>query len=310
MSINILYAGNPSRWSIYQAELRASLAEAGVTATLSCDLPAAEVDYIVYAPNGPLQDFSPFTRAKAVLGLWAGAEKVIANQTLTQPYTRMVDRGLSEGMTEWVVGHVLRHHLGMDADITRTKPSWGRAAPPLARDRRVGILGLGVLGTACAQALAALNFQVMGWSRRAKEIEGICCHHADAGLQDVLAQSEILVLLLPDTSATENLLNGERLAALPRGAVIINPGRGPLIDDQALLAALDEGHIAHATLDVFRVEPLPDDHPYWAHPRVTVTPHIASDTRPVSAARVVVENIRRSEAGEPLLHLVDRKAGY
>jgi glyoxylate/hydroxypyruvate reductase A len=118
------------------------------------------------------------------------------------------------------------------------------------------------------------------------------------------------VTLLPLTPETENLLDAARLALPARGAALINPGRGPLIDDDALLAALDTGRIGHATLDVFRTEPLPRDHPYWAHPRVTVTPHVASATRPATAAQVIVENIRRAEAGEPLLHLVDRARGY
>ncbi len=120
----------------------------------------------------------------------------------------------------------------------------------------------------------------------------------------------MVITLLPKTADTENLLNAERLGWLAKGAFIINPGRGPLIDDQALLAALDTGQIGHATLDVFRIEPLPADHPFWAHPHVTVTPHIAADTRPDSAARVVAENVRRGEMGEPFLHLVDRSRGY
>ena len=126
----------------------------------------------------------------------------------------------------------------------------------------------------------------------------------------MLARAEIVVLLMPLTPDTTNVLNARRLALLPQGAVIINPGRGPLIDDDALLAALDSGAIGHATLDVFRVEPLPPEHRYWAHPRVTVTPHIAADTRVTSACKVLVENIRRGEAGEPFLYLVDRVRGY
>ena len=125
-----------------------------------------------------------------------------------------------------------------------------------------------------------------------------------------LSGAQMLVLLLPRTPETENLLDARRLAWLPRGAVVINPGRGHLIDDAALLAALDAGALAHATLDVFRVEPLPAGHPYWAHPKVTVTPHIAAETRAGSASRVVAENVRRLVAGAPLLHLVDRVRGY
>lgn len=310
MSLKILYAGNADQWEVYKREITQALDEIGLDAELSTEIAHADADYLVYDPTGPVQDFSGFTRAKAVLGLWAGVERIVYNPTLSLPYARMVDSGLTEGMTEWVVGHVLRHHLEMDQDIHRTEPQWGRLAPPLARNRRVGILGLGELGGVAARALAALNFSVTGWSRGPKEIEGVTCAHGEVGLEEVLRNSDILVLLLPATKATDNVMNAERIAMLPKGAVIINPGRGPLIDDAALLAALDSGHLAHATLDVFRVEPLPDDDPYWTHPKVTVTPHIASDTRPDTAARVIAENIRRGEAKEPFLHLADKKAGY
>ena len=123
-------------------------------------------------------------------------------------------------------------------------------------------------------------------------------------------RAEIAVLLLPDTAETENTLNTRTLALMPRGAVIVNPGRGTLIDDDALLAALDAGQIGHATLDVFRTEPLPQDHHYGAHPNVTVTPHIASETRPDTASELIAENIARAEADEPLRHVVDRNLGY
>jgi glyoxylate/hydroxypyruvate reductase A len=174
----------------------------------------------------------------------------------------------------------------------------------------VTVLGLGELGSACARTLASLNFPVTGWSRTPRDIPGITCLSGEDGLARALSTARILILLLPRTPATENLIDARRLALLPRGAVILNPGRGALIDDGALLAALDDGRVGHATLDVFRQEPLPPDHPFWAHPRVTVTPHIAADTRPGSASRVIAANIRRAEAGEPLLHRVDRARGY
>ncbi|QYX57658.1 glyoxylate/hydroxypyruvate reductase A [Roseovarius sp. SCSIO 43702] len=310
MSVNVLFAGRPDRWAEYQPLLDAALAREGIDAHVSPEIAPEEVDYIVYAPNGPVQDFTSYTRAKAVLSLWAGVEKIVDNETLTQPLTRMVDDGLRRGMVEWVTGHVLRHHLGMDAHIVNPDCVWKQGAPPLAPDRPVTILGLGALGIACAEALMGLGFPVTGWSRGPKDVPGVRCLAGNAGLDAALEGAEIVVLLLPQTPETENTLDARRLALLPRGAVILNPGRGPLIDDDALLAALDEGHIGHATLDTFRVEPLPDDHPYWRHPRVTVTPHIASDTRAGTAADVIAENIRRSEAGEPLLHLVNRTLGY
>lgn len=309
--INILFAAKPASWVEYQIPLRRALGDTGLRYSLSTDAanPAA-IDYLVYAPNGPISDFTPFTRAKAVLSLWAGVEKIAGNKTLTMPLARMVDYGLTEGMVEWVTGHVLRHHLGMDQHILGQDGQWRDYVPPLARGRTVAVLGLGALGGACAQALAALNFNVLGWSRTQKDVANVSCLSGNDGLEQTLVQAEIVILLLPLTTDTENLLSATRLAQLPKGAVIINPGRGPLIDDDALLAALDTGQISHATLDVFRVEPLPAGHPYWAHPNVTVTPHIASETRPDSAARVIAENIRRGEAGEPFLHLVDRGAGY
>ncbi|NVK14114.1 MAG: glyoxylate/hydroxypyruvate reductase A [Rhodobacteraceae bacterium] len=310
MTANVLFAGHPDAWPAYEPLLKAELARLAVDADLCNEFPPEDVDYIVYAPSGPVSDFTPFTRLKAVLSLWAGVEKIVPVVPAELPLTRMVDSGLERGMTEWVVGHTLRYHLGMDAHILGQNGHWEPKAPPLAKDRRVTVLGLGALGTASAQALAALGFQVSGWSRTQKEISGVICHSGADGLKAALAQAEIVILLLPDTPATENTLNADTLALLPAGAKIINPGRGPLIDDAALLAALDSGQIGHATLDVFRVEPLPPEHPYWAHPNVTVTPHIASETRESTAAEVIAENIRRAEAGEPLLHLVDRSLGY
>jgi glyoxylate/hydroxypyruvate reductase A len=308
--INVLFAARPERWDTYEAPLHAAFAAKGIEAHLAQDIPPQNVDYIVYAPNSELQDFAPYTRAKAVLNLWAGVEQITGNESLSIPLARMVDPGLTTGMVEWVTGHVMRYHLGMDAHIVNPDHKWKPNTPPLAREREVVILGIGALGSACASMLLALGFKVTGWSRSPKNLDGVTCLDGDEGLAQALARAEILVTLLPDTSATTDILNTQTLGQMPQGAFIINPGRGPLIDDDALIAALDSGHIAHATLDVFRQEPLPHDHPYWVHPQVTVTPHIAAETRATTASATIAENIRRGEAGEPFLNLVDRDLGY
>lgn len=310
MTLTILLATGAENARRYRPHLAEALAEVGIAADLVEEAAPERVDYIVYAPSAPLQDFTPYGRAKAVLSLWAGVERIVGNASLTQPLCRMVDPALTEGMVEWVTGHALRHHLGLDRYIVNPDRVWDQTCPPLARDRKVAMLGLGALGEAAARALLALNFRVEGWSRSAKELRAMTTHHGHEGLRAALSGADIVVTLLPRTPETENILNAETLGWLVKGAVVLNPGRGPLIDDTALLAALDSGQVGHATLDVFRVEPLPGDHPFWAHPRVTVTPHIAADTRPETAARVLAENVRRGEAGLPFLHLVDRLRGY
>lgn len=307
--IRILFSA--PHYDLYEAPLARALSDEGLEAEVCLELgDPADIDYILYAPSSPLQDFRPFTKLKAVMSLWAGVERITPNPTLTQPLTRMADSGLREGMVEWVVGHVLRHHLGMDRFIRNTAPHWDHKCPPLARERRVTLLGLGELGLAAARALQQLNFDVAGWSRSEKSIPDLASFHGSDGLARALERTDILVTLLPHTPETENILDATSLARLPRGAVILNPGRGALIDDDALLEALDSGQIGHATLDVFRVEPLPPEHRYWAHPNVTITPHIAADTRASSASMILAENIARAERGEPLLHLVDRARGY
>ena len=305
----VLFAGRPSSWAEYEGPLTRALTEAAPHARLVREAPPEAVDYVVLSPSGPIRDLAPYVHARAVLNLWAGVEEALAIPGLAQPLARMVDPGMTRGMVEWVSGHVLRHHLGLDAHVANPERAWRPVVPPLAPDRRVGILGLGELGGACARALAGFGFDVAGWSRTPKAIEGVEAHHGPGGLMAVLRRSEIVVLLVPLTPETEGLIDADRLGALPAGAVILNPGRGALIDDAALLAALD-ANLAHATLDVFREEPLPPGHPFWAHPRVTVTPHVASATRPETASRAIAENVRRGEAGEPLLHLVDRERGY
>jgi len=311
----VLYAGRADQREAYATHLARAFEARGLDVRLVMDpaeVDPAQVSYLVFAGNGPVSDFAAFTGLRAILNLWAGVESVLRMRLPEGvPLVRMIEDGLTLGMIDYVSGHVLRHHLEIDRYIgARPIAEWESTYPPLARDRAVGILGLGTLGTACARALCGHGFRVLGWSRSRKSVEGVECHSGDAGLDVVLARSEILVLLLPHTAETERLMDGPALARLPRGACLINAGRGPLIDHPALLDALDRGHIRHATMDVFDEEPLPPEHPYWHHDRVTVTPHIASVTRPETASEAIAANVARDLAGDAFLGIVDPDRGY
>ena len=310
MTTKILFSANEENWKRYKAPLQDALDDKSLDYELGTNITPCEVDYIIYAPSSSLQDFSPYTKLKAVLNLWAGVEGVTNNKTLNVPLARMVDSGLTDGMVEWVTGHTLRHHLGIDKHIHGQDGIWRSYVPPLAKDRIITILGLGTLGTACGIALERLGFNVRGWSRREKRVDGILCFYGDDQIDSSLLDADIVVLLLPDTPLTQNILNQHTLNLLKRGAFVLNPGRGPLIDDDALLAALETGQIEHATLDVFRIEPLPKNHQYWSNNKVTVIPHKASETRPKTASQVIAMNIERAENGQELLYLVDRENGY
>jgi len=275
--------------------------------------PPGEIDYLVYNIDGGLTDFTPYTRLRAILNTWAGIEAVIGrlHWPADVPFCRMVEPGLTRGMAEYFTVHVLRYHWDIDRAIAESMAGhWVKRLPGLFAERTVGILGLGALGQATAAMLGGLGFRLTGWSRGPKALAGIDCHHGPDGLATVLGKSEILVVILPLTAGTGNILNARTLALLPRGACIVNAGRGALIDDDALFEALASGQVGHATLDVFRTEPLPGDHGFWHHPRVTVTPHIAAETRHATAAGVIADQIARDMAGENLLHVVDPARGY
>lgn len=309
--LRLLIAASPEDIAEFAGPIRKACAAAGLAVDLSPDHPEESADYIIFAPSGRIPDFARATGARAVLSLWAGVERIIGLPGLTQPLARMVAPGMTAAMVEYVTGHVLRHHLEIDRDILCRPGDWSPRAVRAATDRPVTILGQGELGQAAAHALAALGFRVTGWSRTPRPDPALArCLHGAENLGAALQGAEIIVTLLPLTPQTENILNARTLALPAPGAVVINPGRGALIDEAALLAALDAGRIGHATLDVFRREPLPADHPFWHHPRVTVTPHVAASTPSGDAARLIAENIRRTQAGLPLLHAVDRARGY
>lgn len=306
-AMRVLWAARDTLWPAW-APLLGRLAPEIALIRVEDKTDPAAIDAILFTPGGPVEDFAPFVNARLVQSLWAGVEGIVANPTLTQPLARMVDPGLARGMAEFCTGWCLRAHLGMDAHAQ--DGVWRHElTPPLADRRRITVLGMGELGRSVAAMLNGIGFRLTGISASARPVPGVEVLGPD-DLRRALSGAEIVVNLLPDTPQTRNLLNGERLSWLPGGAWLINPGRGTVLDDTALLAAADAGQLAHAVLDVFRAEPLPPDHPFWAHPRITVTPHIAAHTRPETAAPVAIDNIRRAVDGRPIRYLVDRNRGY
>ncbi|MBU2956482.1 glyoxylate/hydroxypyruvate reductase A [Paracoccus sp. 1_MG-2023] len=297
------FSASDEAWAAWQGPLR----EACPGVEFARDGDPAGFDAIIYAPGGDIEDFTPYRNVGLVQSLWAGVERIVTNRTLTQPLARMVDPGLARGMAEYCTGWAMRAHLGMDRYAQDGVWRNGQI-PPLATQRPVTVLGMGELGRAVAAMLQGVGFPVTGVSHSGRPVEGATMHGV-ADLDAVLPGSDILICLLPDTPRTRNLLDARRLALLPEGAWLINPGRGTLIDDTALVSALDGG-LGHAVLDVFRSEPLAPDHPFWAHRQVTVTPHIAAETRPRTAAPVVAENLRRLRDGRAPMFLVDRDRGY
>lgn len=310
----VLFAGKAEDRPAYAEHLPRAAAAAGQPIDLRMapeEADPAEVDYMVFAASGPVTDFRPYVRLRAILALWAGVERILAlDLPADVPLCRMVEDGLTRGMIDYVVGHAFRHHLDIDRYVHGRPGAWGAEAPPLARDRRITVLGLGALGAACAERLALNGFAVTGWARGEKSVPGVRCLAGADGFGPALDGAEILVLLLPETARTRRLLDAPAIARLAPGACVINAGRGPLIDHAALLAALDDGRLGHATLDVFDEEPLPPGDPYWHHPRVTVTPHVASVTRPETASEALVAQIARGERGAPFKHVVRRDRGY
>lgn len=303
----------PDEQDKWVSEFQRQSEDSGLPIRIDPNAAPGDVDYLVYNIDSGMFDFAPYTRLRAILNTWAGVEAVLKTVTWPDkiPFCRMVEPGMTVGMVEYFLAHTMRYHMDIDRSVTQSADGhWQKYMPPLASDRSVGVLGLGALGTEISKRMVANGFQVHGWARSAKSIDGVTCHHGTEGLRDCLAASEILCVILPLTPDTENILNADTLRHLPEGACIINAGRGPLIDDEALLDALASGHIRHATLDVFWEEPLPTDHAYWRHGQVTVTPHIAAFTRTKTATTAILEQIRRDIEGFALQHVVDRARGY
>lgn len=264
-----------------------------------------------YHPPGVL---SQIKGLRCVASLGAGVEHILTDPDFpsTVQVTRVVDEGLAQEMTEYVVMMTLIHKRRYLQQLSyQRNRQWIKDADQ-KRDNsmRVGILGLGVLGRQSARALIELGMPVSGWSRTPKSLAGCRCYYGDNQLPDFLAEADVLVCLLPLTPRTEDILNATLFEKLPKGAFLINVGRGRHLVEQDLLDALANDVLSGACLDVFRTEPLPQDHPFWVHPKIQMTCHVSSITNPKNVARQIVENYRRLRQGLPLLHTVQIEQGY
>jgi glyoxylate/hydroxypyruvate reductase A len=271
----------------------------------------SEIRYLA-AWMPPDNIMAQFPNLELLISVGAGVDQFDFSKLPPElPIVRMVEPGIVDGMVEYVSMAVLALHRDLVPYIAQQREQvWKQIRVWPASTRRVGVLGLGMLGEAACRKLGGFGFQLAGWSRSQRMIDGVTCFAGVEELPDFLARSDILVCLLPLTGETRGMLGADLFARLPRGAKLVNSGRGGHLDQDALLAALDSGQISAAVLDVTTPEPLPAGHALWNHPRVLITPHIASMTQPETAVDVVLDNLRRHRAGEPLLGLVDRRRGY
>ena len=311
MAILVAADFTPEEWLAWWPELQASLpGERLVRDRTSLADENIDVALVANPPPGALRGL---TGLRLVQSLWAGVDGLLADASLPVkvPLARMVDPGMNEAMAQTALWAVLALHREFFAYAGQQQRAEWRPRPQRRADEvSVAVLGLGQMGRATALRLAANGYRVSGWSGHTKALAGITTHAGPASLAQVLAAAQIVVNLLPLTPATRGLLNRQTLAAMPRGAGLVNLARGAHVVEADLLEALDSGHLGHAVLDVFDAEPLPTDHPFWRHPQVSVLPHVAAQTDPRSAARIAAANVRALREGRAIENIVDRLRGY
>jgi glyoxylate/hydroxypyruvate reductase len=295
----------------WEKRIRAS--EPGIDLRVWPEVGTPEEVGFILSWRHPHGEFLRFPNLKCIASMGAGVDNILSDPDLPSgvPITRIVDGSMAQSMSEYVVMSVLNYCRNTRFFMNReTEAKWQPSLPRLAEKETVGILGLGQLGLDAARKLMALGFKVAGWRRSDYPVKGILTYCGPDQFNAFLAQSRILVNLLPQTSATENILNRDTFAQLPRGAYLINVARGRHLVEEDLLEAIESGQLSGACLDVFRTEPLPAKHSFWKHPAIAVTPHIASLTNPDAVIPQIMENYRRILSGQEALNQVDRRRGY
>lgn len=277
------------------------------------DLPDASAVTMAVLWKHPAGLLAALPNLQLVSSLGAGVEHILGDAGLPAPVriTRIVDEALTVSMRNYVVMAVLDLHKRGDFLRANQQARHWVKPEPVEWPLRIGVLGLGELGGPIARFLAGMGFEVLGYSRRPRRVEGVTCFSAaDESLFHFVRRINTLICLLPRTAATEGMLNYELFAQLPRGSFLINVARGAHLVEADLLRALDEGRVERAWLDVFQTEPLPPTHPFWDRPEITITPHVASITNQENAAAIIAENYRRMQEGKELRYEVDREEGY
>jgi glyoxylate/hydroxypyruvate reductase len=312
MSILLIGDLSPSASAQWREALTPHLPQ-GESIILAADCTDKGAIEVALAANPPWGMLATYPNLRFVQSLWAGVDRLLADPALPTHITiaRLVDPEMAQTMLEGTVAAVLYLHRQFPAYLSQQAAhAWRQLPQPNAAHRKVGLLGLGQMGRPVARALASLGFEVHAWGQRPRSEPD--CHYSwgEAGLESVLTRAGILINLLPLTSATHGILNARLFERLPPGAALINFGRGGHLQDDDLLAALGNGQLSHAVLDVFHQEPLPPDHPFWSHPQVTVLPHIAATTDPKTAAPIAMRNVEAFREGRELTGVVSRSRGY
>ncbi|MEG9453685.1 MAG: glyoxylate/hydroxypyruvate reductase A [Pantoea piersonii] len=308
--MQILYKSDPQRGALWQQWLAQHAPDIQLHLWPEIGDPQEIEVLIAWQPPETLME--TFPNLKVLLSVGAGADQFdLAALPPDLPVVRMIEPGLTQGMVEYVTFAVLGLHRDMVRYLRQQREEkWLAHSVNPAATRRVGVMGLGELGQAALRQLASFGFDCAGWSRTPRELDGVECFHGAAQLGAFLARSDILVCLLPLTAETRGLLNRDLFSQLPRGAALVQAGRGAQLIHQDLLDALDSGQLGAAVIDVTDPEPLPPAHPFWRHPAIWLTPHIASQTQNESAVAALLENLRRYQRGEPMIGLIDRTRGY